>query len=386
MIQPLCCFTLLLTAWFPAIAAAQEPARGSFVTLLGRDTIALESFTRLADRIQGTRVLRFPRTTFINYTAMIGSDGRVFRFAADFRSGAEQTAVPDWSAIIEFGAGEAVTRFTRDGQTETFRIATRPGAVPALYLCFALFEQMVRQSRGAPGLKVPIELVYPGQHTVTQTWIMPAGGDSVAINFFHDDTGMARLDAEGRLLSFDAQRTVVKVVVTRGPAIDVMNLARQFAARDSAGQALGPLSPRDTLRATVGRSSILVDYGRPSKRGRTVFGGLVPWNQVWRTGANAATQFSTSRDLMLGNKRLKAGMYTLWTIPAQDGVTLVVNAQSGQWGTDYDPRRDVMRIPLVVRSLQQPVERFTIDIVPAGNIAELRMRWDAAEWAIEVRE
>jgi hypothetical protein len=384
--QSLHYFPILLTAWLPALAVAQGRETGSFVTLLGRDTIAVESFTRLADRIQGTRVLRFPRTSFISYTATIGSDGKVNRIAADFRGGAELTGTPDWSATIEFGPAEAITRFTRDAYTETTRIATRPGAVPALTFCYALVEQMVRQSRGALNVRVPIELVYPGQPTAAAAWIVPMAGDSVAISFFHDQAGVARFDSGGRLLSFDAQPTVVKVVVTRGPQLDVMDLARQFAARDSAGQEIGPLSPRDTLRATVGRSSILVDYGRPSKRGRTVFGSLVPWNQVWRTGANAATQFSTSRDLMLGNKRLKAGSYTLWTIPSTDGAILVINAQTGQWGTDYDPQRDVVRIPFVVRTLEQPVERFTIEIVPAGSNSELRMMWDISEWAIMVRE
>ena len=206
----------------------------------------------------------------------------------------------------------------------------------------------------------------------------------MAIGSFHGQAAYARVDGDGRLLGYDARGTVVKVVATRIPDLDLLALARQFAARDAAGQALGPVSPRDTVRARFSGAALTVDYGRPSKRGRTIFGGLVPWNEVWRTGADAATQFTTIRDLMLGDTELKAGSYSLWTLPTESGATLIVNAQVGQWGTEYNATRDIARIPMAVHRLDQPVERFTIDLASAGG-GELRMRWDTTEWVVPVR-
>jgi hypothetical protein len=206
----------------------------------------------------------------------------------------------------------------------------------------------------------------------------------VAIGSFHGQAAYARVDGDGRLLGYDAQGTVVKVVVTRVPNLDVLAVARQFAARDAAGQSLGPVSPRDTVRARFSGAVLTVDYGRPSKRGRTLFGELVPWNEVWRTGADAATQFTTTRDLKLGDTELKAGSYTLWTLPTESGATLIVNAQVGQWGTEYNATRDIARIPMAVHRLDQPVERFTIDLASAGG-GEVRMRWDTTEWVVPVR-
>jgi hypothetical protein len=206
----------------------------------------------------------------------------------------------------------------------------------------------------------------------------------VAIGSFHDQAAFASIDGDGRILGYDARGTVVKVVATRVADVDVLAVARQFAARDAAGQGAGPISPRDTVQARFSGASLTVDYGRPSKRGRTTFGGLVPWNEVWRTGADAATQFTTTRDLLLGDTELKAGSYTLWTQPTESGATLIVNGQVGQWGTEYNAQRDVARIPLTVRHLDQPVERFTIDFTSAGG-GELRMRWDTTEWVVPMR-
>lgn len=122
------------------------------------------------------------------------------------------------------------------------------------------------------------------------------------------------------------------------------------------------LSPLDSVKATIQGAEIDVQYGRPSMRGRTIFGKLVPYGQVWRTGANEATHFRTSADLRIGDTRVPAGHYTLYTLPEKDAWTLVVNEQTGQWGTEYHPDRDVARIPLNVETLESAVDTFTMKV------------------------
>jgi hypothetical protein len=137
------------------------------------------------------------------------------------------------------------------------------------------------------------------------------------------------------------------------------------------------MSVRDTVRATVGRANLLVDYGRPLRHGRTIFGGIVPFDTVWRTGANAATQFRTDVDLSMGGVTIPAGTYTLWTVPSRSGPwKLVVNRQTGQWGTVYDPARDLARIDLRTETVSTPVERFTITVEPQGDGGILAIAWD----------
>jgi hypothetical protein len=117
----------------------------------------------------------------------------------------------------------------------------------------------------------------------------------------------------------------------------------------------------------AGPAKIAIDYGQPHLRGRNVIGmpGVVPWDSVWRTGANMSTQLTTEVDLTLGNTFLPRGIYTLFSLPTRNGWKLVVSKQLLQWGTDYDPTLDLARIDLRSRSLSEPLETLTFWLVPA---------------------
>lgn len=144
-------------------------------------------------------------------------------------------------------------------------------------------------------------------------------------------------------------------------------------------------SPRDTATMNLAGATVLVDYGRPYARGRKIMGGLVPLGQVWRTGANQATTLVTSADLRIGDVDVPKGTYTLYTVPAADRWLLVVNRQTGQWGTEYDQGRDLARIPMRVAPLGTPVEQFTITLAPGQNgRGELSMAWENTRASVPV--
>ena len=140
-----------------------------------------------------------------------------------------------------------------------------------------------------------------------------------------------------------------------------------LAATGAEAQQQPVLSPRDTARMEVPGGTVLVDYGRPSMRGRKIMGGLVPWGKVWRTGANAATHLVTDVDLQVGGVHLPKGRYTLYTLPSPEGWQLIVNRQTGQWGTQYDAGRDLARIPMRTTRMDEQVEQFTIRVDPRGE-------------------
>jgi hypothetical protein len=190
------------------------------------------------------------------------------------------------------------------------------------------------------------------------------------------------VDKDGNLLFLDGRETTNKVLVKRVPKADVDGALKMFAARDAAEHPMGQLSPRDTVRATIGSAHIVIDYGRPHKRGREIFGTVVPWDQVWRTGANAATGFTTDADLKVGGTTIPKGSYTLWSLPTKNGAKLIVNSQTGQWGTDYDASKDFARVDLATESLPQPMEIFTIAIDPRGNGGMLKLAWDRTEYSL----
>lgn len=181
-------------------------------------------------------------------------------------------------------------------------------------------------------------------------------------------------------------------------------LAQQPASQPAPAPQAGALRAAPSARATAVASlsaprvqgqpapapvTIKVDYGQPFARGRKVVGGLVPMDTVWRTGANAATSFTTDVDLTLGGTRIPKGSYTLFTLQSTNGWQLIVNRQTGQWGTQYDEKQDLARIPLKATRLQAPLEAFTIWLIPAGDGSprgEFRMAWGdvalSADWAV----
>jgi hypothetical protein len=139
-------------------------------------------------------------------------------------------------------------------------------------------------------------------------------------------------------------------------------------------------SPRDSVFLSLDTNKISVNYSRPSIRGRVIMGQLVPWNKVWRTGANQATHLKTNFDMMLGDVPVPRGTYTLWTLPSPTGWKLILNKQTGQWGTQYDPGQDLARFDAKVETLPGVVDTFTISLEATGKAAGvLKLKWEKTQ-------
>jgi hypothetical protein len=141
-------------------------------------------------------------------------------------------------------------------------------------------------------------------------------------------------------------------------------------------------SPEDKSSFSNDDLQISVLYNRPFKKGRVIFGELVPYNKVWRTGANEATVFETNKDLVFGDKTLKAGKYTLFTIPEEQTWNILFNTETGQWGVDFngeanrDPAKDALSVQALSVQQEKEFEQFTISIEPWGEEMQLIFMWD----------
>jgi hypothetical protein len=142
------------------------------------------------------------------------------------------------------------------------------------------------------------------------------------------------------------------------------------------------LSPKDSAKISLNDLDIEVAYNRPSKRDREIFGALVPFNKVWRTGANEATTFSTNKDLIIDGMRLKKGKYTVWTVPMAESWKVMLNSKQYEWGVDekmepmWDPNYDVIQIEVPVKEIDATVEKFTIAFDNTTGNLKLTMAWD----------
>lgn len=157
-----------------------------------------------------------------------------------------------------------------------------------------------------------------------------------------------------------------------------------FAHQHDTTSTQAPLSPPAKAEAKLNGKTITIDYSAPSRRGRVIMGGLLPWGKVWRTGANAATTLRTAADIEIGTLVVPAGTYTLYTIPTEKEWTLIVNRQTGQSGSLYDEKQDLGRVAMNVRRTDSTLERFVITIEPVGNKAILSLKWENVEASVPV--
>lgn len=146
-----------------------------------------------------------------------------------------------------------------------------------------------------------------------------------------------------------------------------------------------PSPPASASCDLGGGKTIKTDYSSPRLRGRKMIGDHEPYGQVWRTGANAATTFVTSHDVVVGGKTVPAGSYTIFTIPNADKWTLIINKKTGEWGIPYKYESDELaRVDMKVSTLPSPVENFTISYERSGSGCTMHLDWDTTRASVEI--
>ena len=147
-----------------------------------------------------------------------------------------------------------------------------------------------------------------------------------------------------------------------------------------------PSPPASATCDLGGGKTIKTDYSSPRMKGRKIFGELVPYGKVWRTGANEATTFVTSSDVEVGGKDVPAGSYTLFTVPNADKWTLIINKKTGEWGIPYKYESDELgRVDMTVSKLPSPVENFTISYEKSGSGCTMHIDWDTTRASVDIK-
>ena len=149
-------------------------------------------------------------------------------------------------------------------------------------------------------------------------------------------------------------------------------------------------SPSTTAEFDKSGLRVTVDYCQPSKKGRMIFGeesekALVPYGKWWRTGANEATVIKFSKDVNFGGKALKAGTYTLFTIPQKDNWSVIINEEVGQWGLSYDEKKNVLSVPAPASQVSDSAEQFKIDFAEQTGGTDMILHWDTTQVTVPIR-
>lgn len=379
----------LLSCGSPSNSAQDDdPNNAAFITMLGSDTLAVEQFTRTPTRMEADVALRTPTTTMREYVLELDETGALQQYWAivsDPSSPADTSVLTVGHATL---AGDSlitvITEGGEDNPTVT-RLATAAhgGVLPFLDMIHWPFELMLARA-WASGADSVTQDLFAGQRIMPFV-IRRASDSAMTVQHPFRGTMDVRVDDEGRLLHLDAGATTRKLIVERVASVDIEGLAKAFAARDREGRSFGALSGRGEVNATVHGAAIQVDYGTPSKRGRELFGALVPYGEVWRTGANRATHFTTDRNLVVRDLEMPAGEYTLYAIPSEEGGLLLVNTQTGQGGTTYNADLDLGRVDLTRTALDESVEVFAILVEETEEGGVLKLQWGETELSVPFR-
>lgn len=363
----------LFAATCAAAAAAQTADSAAFIIRLGNDTTAIERYVRTADRIVAEAVQRSPATITHRLELALDANGGVRRAEWTVRPAA--AAQPSLQRVTTFTADSAVIETTQGGATRTQRVAAA-AAVPAVMPFYSPFEMLVRRFV-AGGTQQGVGHMLGGA-SVVEIPLSRAGADTVALTNQFGEPMRVVHDAAGNLVRL---HTPAFVTVERTRWLDMDALVREFAARDATGRGMGPLSPREAYRVSVAGANVWVDYSRPHARGRPIWGALVPWNQVWRMGANEAAHMSTDRALRIGDVAVEPGTYTLFLEPSPTGWQLIINRATNISGLERDPAQDVGATAMTVEQASSHAEQFTIEVQQQQDGARLQVRWaDRRGW------
>ncbi|MBI3792532.1 MAG: DUF2911 domain-containing protein [Gemmatimonadetes bacterium] len=374
--------------------------RYGFVTRLGRDTVAVERVERHGDTLTIDAVDRWPFVRRRHATVVLAADASIRRLAMDVTTPNAPRPTDRARRITADITPDSVHVVLHDGNGDhpfawgVAGVLTLPH-VPQSY---ALAERYIaaalargRAMKLAAGDSVPLHQFYPdfdaAHFPLHDGYVHPVSATKVEL--WHDwlsGIGEATVDSADRLLAYSGQQSTYKVEMQRVATPPDVDAAQRGMLAGEQATGASQLSVRDTARGTIGAATFSVDYGRPLARGRTLLGDVIRYDYVWRTGANAATQFTTSRAITLAGIPLAAGTYTLWTVPHAGGrADLIVNRETGQWGTNYDDAHDIGTAPLVSGAPPAPVEKFTIAIEPAdATHGALTLAWGTFKWTAPI--
>ena len=361
-----------------------------FIATLGNDTTSVERITRSGNRITSDAVGRSPVVVRRRWEATLARDGSIRDWKMD-------THIPNGQDVKDLHheavfAANKVTLVRQVGDSvarRTYRV-DYPATVPWNAFVYGTYELLFAAAKGMADTTRIGLYFFEGwaEGQLGHARVRSLGGDSIALSSTGlSGSGIAHIDANGRLLSYSGEGTTYKQRVQRVDNVaDLDAIEKRFAADEKARGAHSRLSQPDTARGTVGNATVTLEYGRPLARGRKLVGALIPYNRVWRTGANEATHLRVSSPVSLASVRLGAGAYTLWTLPTEQGVQLIINSQTGQWGTGYQQRFDIARVSMKVDTLTTHVEAFTIRIVPPNHTerAQLVMEWGSTRWSAPI--
>ena len=356
---------------------AQQPMTASFVATLGTDTVIVETYNMLPNHLYGKAFLRYPEDQIGVFDFHFYPNGSIKHYSMSYMH-------PDSSYATSSGTqgvyceNDTCTWFGSWPGSETEYINKRPaqqmdfigGWTPTLSLIEWNCMRLMKSGKQTQ----PITMIndYIGIRNVA---ISRGKGDTLIFGGDFLEYTKIKVSPEGRILAYDGTATQWNYIVTRHEPMDVDEVAKRMSKKPK----IGIPSPTATINFTIANDTINLSYGRPFKRGRKIFGGIVPYDSIWRTGANDPTKISLPYAIRFGKITVPKGEYSLYTIPSMENWILIFNADLKQWPSEPNRSKDVALIPMKVQKADKQTDQFTINIEPLKSGGIIKFVWDETE-------
>ena len=381
-------FNILLTAG----AWGQAPGKytASFVSVWGKDTVSIETFTIIGNHVYGKAIHLFPEVHMRHFDFWYNHDGSFRTFDVQFFE-ISNTSIP-----LESKTGHLPYRWMMNSNDNVvdFRIINGKGEDQIIHLSpqinflggwipmMAQFEWNARlmKRRSVDVLK---NLKFVNPYIGVEELELRSSNDN-SIIFNSNITESIRIDSDenGHIKYIDAIGSVWNFKIYKNDPIDVESYTDYYATKPM----IGDPSPHEKFSKKVGSTLVEIDYGRPSKRNRKIFGEIVPYNTVWRTGAGAPTTIEFDHDLSFQGEVIPKGKYNVYTIPRKNSWTLIFNTQENAWGSVYKPEFDFKHVEMQAYTRPDVVEKFQIEIDEKRSRGVLRFAWDKTRASIRFSE
>lgn len=356
---------------------AQRPYSGSFVAKLGRDTVIVETYNMVANHLYGKAFLRYPEDQIGVFDFHFYPDSSIRHYSMSFMK-PDSSYITTWGTQGLFCENDSCTWFASWAGAEAEYVNKRAakqmdfigGWTPTLSLIEWNCMRLIKS--GKQSLPITMLNDYIGVRHVS---ISKGTNDTLIFGGPFLEYTKIKVTPAGRITSYDGTGTPWNYIATKYAPIDVDEVAKRLSKTPK----IGIPSPEVKVKYPISNDTIHLSYGRPSKRGRTIFGGIVPYDSVWRTGAGDPTQITLPYNIQFGKTVIPKGKYSLYTIPQPDEWALIFNTDLKQWPTDPDRSKDIALVSLKLRKPDKEYETFTIaiDQVKGGGI--IRFIWEETE-------
>lgn len=355
----------------------QQSYNASFVATLGSDTVIVETYNMLPNHLYGKAFLRYPRDQIGVFDFHFYPDGSIKHYSMSYMN-------PD-SSYITTGVIEGIycendtcTWYNSVRGRQNEYINKRPakhlnfigGWTPTLSLIEWNCMRLIKSGQQS----LPITMINDNIG-IRNVAVSKGKGDTLIFGGDFLEYAKIKATPEGKIVAYDGTATPWNYIVTKLAPINVDEMAKRMSKKPK----IGIPSPKAVLNFAIANDTIGLSYGRPFKRGRKIFGGVVPYDSVWRTGANGLTKLKLPYDVQFGKITIPKGEYGLFTIPREDGWTLIFNTDFKQWPTEPNRSKDFALVPLQVQKAAQPTDQFTIIIDPVKGGGIIKFIWDETE-------